>query len=129
MNFIKIFFLITIFFSCSTSKKAVRVDINLLKEIWQGDPCGMVGNCKGISHLLVDACDRKALNMSTLSFIIGKPSRVDTLNNEQIKYSYIVSSGTKGCDTLLFNDVVHIGLLVFYDMKENKIISCQTNLY
>ena len=120
----------TLFASCSVlSKKTLKVDTQVLKEIWEGDPCGKYGNRDGISLLIVDLCNKKQLDIVTTRYILGTPARIDTFKNNEIGYSFIVSSATKGCDTMLYNDIVHIGLRVFYNFKKDKIIGCQTNIY
>ena len=67
--------------------------------------------------------------METLKFILGQPAKVDTLDNKVIRFCYMASSGIKSCESLSYYDVVHIGLVVFYDTKSSKITGCQTNLY
>ena len=118
-----------LFASCTTNRTYLKVSEKLLKEIWEGDPCGYYGNRRGIAHLLVDACENDKLSITKLNDILGKPSKIDTLENSKIKYSYIVSAGTRRCDTIPYNDVVHIGMIIVLDLKSNKIISCQQNLY
>ena len=130
MNKIISFIFLTLFISCSTNNKSfVKVDKQSLKNIWNDDSCGIDGERRGVAEILTKSWEKNRLNIETLKFILGQPAKVDTLNNKVIRFCYIVSSGIKNCESLSYDDVVHIGLVVFYDTKSSKITGCQTNLY
>lgn len=130
IKYIFISLILTTFVSCSAFySRTLKVESKVFREIWQGDPCGLAGNRRGLSLLIEDMCNKKTIDFATLSFILGKPAKVDTLGKDSIRYSYIASAGTKACDSMPYNDVVNIGLILIYDFKKNKIISSQINLY
>ncbi len=116
--------------SCQKKQaKFLKTETNFFKEVWENDACGKRGNREVIAHIIIDAFEKKKLNLATVQYITGKPAKIDTLENQIVRYSYIVSADTKSCDKMTYNDVVHIGMVVFFDIKKNKIIDCHANLY
>ena len=130
INILSLLILTSTFSACQKKQsKFLKTETSFFKEIWENDPCGKSGNREVVAHIMVEAFEKKKLNISTVRYITGKPAKIDTLKNQIVRYSYIVSADTKHCDTMAYNDVVRIGMVVFFDNKKNKIIDCHTNLY
>lgn len=120
--------ILIIFASCSLTKKNICIEANVLKAIWEGDPCGVIGRRQGIAYILVDSWEKKRIKMDELNYILGKPDYTNSFGKDTLLHCYYVKS-FKGCEKEPYNDAATIGLAIYFNPSTKKIYSCQTNLY